>query len=898
MPPKVFISYSHDTRDHMDRILALSNQLRGDGVDCQIDQYQESPPIGWPRWCEKQTRESEFVLVACTETYLRRFSGDETPGEGKGVTWEGYIITQDLYDSQGTNDKFIPITFAHADATTVPSTLRGAARYDLPDAYEALYRSLTHQPLITAPPLGEVKPMPPRQILPAQPELPRKQAFLPPWNVPHARNPFFTGREEILTELNTTLGKTGTAALSGLGGVGKTQTAVEFAHLHRDDYQAVLWASAESRETLLSGFAAIANHLNLSEANATDQQTAATATKRWLESNTGWLLILDNADELAIAREFFPQPSKGHILLTTRAHATEPIAERVEIKKMDLAEAVLFLLHRADVTPTDAERMLAKQISTELGCLPLALDQAGAFIYETPSSLAEYLNLHRKDGPKLLAARGDLAADHAPVNKTFRLAFEKVATNSPAAADLIRICAFLAPDAIPEEIFTTAAKELGDHLSKVASNPFEFTQMLKEATRFSLIDRTPSKKALDIHRLVQAVVKDAMKMPQQRTWAKRAVRAVNLAFPDVEFSNWSTCDRLLPHAQACADRIAQFHFEFNEATRLLNQAGYYLSMRARYIDAESLFRRSLAIREKTLGLDHPDVASSLNNLAVLYKAQGKYADAEPLYCRSLAIRENVLEPNHPDIAISLNNLALLYEAHGKYAEAEPLYKRSLAIREQSLEADHGAVATSLNNLAALYHNQGKYAEAEPLYRRSLEITEKALGPEHPDVAVSLNNLAELYRVQAKYAEAEPLYQQSLVIRKKALGPDHPDVARSLNNVAVLYQDQGKYAEAEPLYRRSLAIKEEALGPDHPEVAISLNNLAGLYKAQGKYDEAEPLCHGSLVIFEKALGPDHPIVATTLENLADLLTRTNRAAEARTLTSRAEKIRAKHAQQNS
>ena len=172
---KVFISYSHDSPDHKDRILRLSNQLRAEGVDCQIDQYHESPAEGWPRWCEKQATDSEFVLVVCTETYLRRFTGEETPGAGLGGTWEGHIITQELYNAQGRYKKFIPITFAAIDKANVPVTLQGATRYDLPEDYEALYRRLTHQPLVTAPPLGELKAMPPRQNLPALPELPRKQ---------------------------------------------------------------------------------------------------------------------------------------------------------------------------------------------------------------------------------------------------------------------------------------------------------------------------------------------------------------------------------------------------------------------------------------------------------------------------------------------------------------------------------------------------------------------------------------------------------------------------------------------------------------------------------------------------------------------------------------------------
>jgi CHAT domain-containing protein/Tfp pilus assembly protein PilF len=214
-------------------------------------------------------------------------------------------------------------------------------------------------------------------------------------------------------------------------------------------------------------------------------------------------------------------------------------------------------------------------------------------------------------------------------------------------------------------------------------------------------------------------------------------------------------------------------------------------------------------------------------------------DAEPLYKRSLAIWEKALGSDHPDVAQSLSNLGRLYENQERYADAEPLYKRSLAIYEKALGPDHPYVAASLNNLALLYKNQGRYADAEPLYKRSLAIVEKALGPDHPDFATSLNNLAALYDNQGRYADAEPLYKRSLAIREKALGPDHPDVAQSLNNLAFLYDNQGRYADAEPLYKRSLAIREKALGPDHSDVAASLHNLAHLYYNQGRYADALP-----------------------------------------------------------
>ncbi|MBD2497806.1 tetratricopeptide repeat protein [Nostoc sp. FACHB-280] len=301
----------------------------------------------------------------------------------------------------------------------------------------------------------------------------------------------------------------------------------------------------------------------------------------------------------------------------------------------------------------------------------------------------------------------------------------------------------------------------------------------------------------------------------------------------------------------------------------LNSLALLYYTQGKYEQAEPLYQRALAIREKVLGKEHPDVANSLNNLATLYNSQGKYKQAEPLYLRALAINEKVLGKEHPTVANSLNNLATLYNSQGKYKQAEPLYLRALAIREKVLGKEHPSVATSLNNLALLYYVQGKYKQAEPLYLRALAINEKVLGKEHPTVANSLNNLATLYHAQGKYKQAEALYLRALDINEKVLGKEHPAVAISLNGVALLYYTQGKYAQAEPLYLRALAILEKVLGQEHPDVAQNLNNLALLYDQQGKYAQAEPLYLRALAIREKVLGQEHPDVAQNLANLATL-----------------------------
>ena len=727
-----------------------------------------------------------------------------------------------------------------------------------------------------------------------------------PFNVPHPRNPVFSGREELLGDLRKVLTQGSQAALSqpqaisGLGGIGKTQAAVEYAYRHRDDYRAVLWSGAESRDALVSGFASAARLLELPESDEQDLGVVVQAAKRWLESNRGWLLILDNVEDLKLIKEFVPSNSAGGVLLTTRLPATGTIAQRVELTKMDVEEGSLFLLRRAKIVAGaapleaagEADRALAAEIHGEVGGFPLALDQAGAFIEETPSSLAEYLELYRGGGKELRAARGELSPDHPSVTVTFSLAFEQVSKNSAAAADLVRLCAFLAADAIPEEVFREGAEHLGEELARAAAEPLPFIEAVKEAGRFSLVERNPADKTLAMHRLVQVVVRDEMDAETRRVWAERAVNALNQAFPWSEYENWGRCERLRSHGLAAAELVTSWCFDSRAAGDLLGKLGRYLYDRGLYEEAEPLYQRSLAIREKALGSNHPSVATTLNNLAGLYESQGRYEEAEPLYERSLTISEKALGPDHPSVATTLNNLALLYESQGRYEEAEPLYERSLAIREKALGPEHPSVAVTLNNLALLYESQGRYEEAEPLYQRDLAISEKALGPDHPEVATTLNNLAELYRIQGRYEEAEPLCRRSLAIKEKALGPDHPSVAMTLNNLALLYKSQGRYEEAEPLCRRSLAIKEKALGPDHPSVAMTLKNLALLYKSQGRYEEAEPLYQRSLAIKEKALGPNHPSVATTLGNFAGLLRTLGRVDEAKGMETRAASIRRK------
>ncbi len=388
--PKVFISYSHDSKEHKDRVLALSDRLRADGIDCIIDQYETSPPEGWARWCNNQIDEADFVLVVCTGIYEARFKGNDSTGRGKGAKWEGAIITQELYDAQAKNEKFIPVIFTSDDGIHIPTILRSATYYipNTEEDYESLYRHLTNQPLIEKPVLGKLKSMPPR---------PRKQEF----------------RTSLNSDKVTALAQ----AISGLGGIGKTQTAVEYAYQYRNEYDAVLWVKADSHEALISDYTSLADVLDLPEKDAKEQILAAAAVRNWLETNSAWLLVFDNLG----------------------------ISKPVELPKMPPDEAREFLLKRTGRSdPSQVENEAILKIAEELDYLPLALEQAGAYIKELKSGFSNYLSSYRTRGL-------DMFKKHLPVTgkypesvaTTWLFNFEEVEKTSKASAELLTASAFV-----------------------------------------------------------------------------------------------------------------------------------------------------------------------------------------------------------------------------------------------------------------------------------------------------------------------------------------------------------------------------------------------------------------------------------------------------------------------
>jgi class 3 adenylate cyclase/tetratricopeptide (TPR) repeat protein len=693
------------------------------------------------------------------------------------------------------------------------------------------------------------------------PEL--RAAVEPPWLVPNAmRTRYFTGREDLLVRLRQRLVERHRAALSGLGGVGKTQAAIEYAWRHRDGYSdGVFLVNAETNGGLTAGFVAIAATLRLPSAESNDQASTVSAVLEWFNGSGSWLLIMDNVEDRRELQGFVPERDKGDILITSRepVFAELGIARALDVGDLETDAAVRFLLTRTGREGDDrGERAAITELAGELGHLPLALEQAAAYVAETNAAFSDYLSAFRKRRVTLLEKADELVSRET-VAVTWAANFAAVEAMSPAAADVLRVSAFLAPETIPFDLFSNGAPQLGSAIAAALEDADELAmaELLRPLSRYSLVRSDPESHAFGVHRLVQEVVRATIGDVERRTYIDRTVSALNEVFPAVEYANWIECDRFVPHVVSLAGWIDCYGLRPQAAGLILNQTARYLIERGRYSEAQSLAKDALALDELTLGTAHPEVARSLNNLGNAHFYQGRYADAQPLHERALAIRERALGPNDPLVAISLNNIANLYMYLGRYAEAEPLHERAIAIRAQALGPDHPHLAASFNNLAVLHVKQRQYDRAQPLYERALTLRERILGPDHPDVANSLNNLADLYEKQHRYGEAEQLYARALAIWERGLGPDHPDVAHSLNNLADVCVQQGRYAEAQSLYERALGIWERALGPNHPDVAEGLVGLAAVHKHLGRNKEALASFERALSIKGRTFAVDHP-----------------------------------------
>ncbi len=732
----------------------------------------------------------------------------------------------------------------------------------------------------------------------------------------------FVGREEELQNLHQLLQdnkQVAIAAIAGMGGVGKTELALQYSIQHRETYNGGLcWLLAKTGDMGIQVVQFARTQLDLKPPEDFDLLAQVQyCWRRWREGDV--LLVLDDVSDYEEVKSYLQSlPSRFKVLMTTRQNLGRIPQLSLDVLKPEAALELLKSLLKETPGRIEKELALANQLCEWLGYLPLGVELVGRYLARKQDlSLAEILRrLKNKRLDERSLSKSKLEADMTAqrgVLAAFELSWQELEDSDKQLGFLLSLFAAapipwkLVEQSLPEEDGEDLEEIRDDKLlnlhllQRKGEGIYQLHPLLREFFQYKLtgLDKGEELKR-SLCRIMVAVAQDIPYSPtlQQINDVIPAIPhlaevANNLIqYIDDEDLPWvfvgnarfyngqGLYNQALPWYEQCLEvtkkRLGEEHRIVAES---LNNLALLYNSQGRYSEAEPLYIQALALSRKLLGEEHPDVAVSLNNLALLYDSQGRYSEAEPLYIQALALRRKLLGEEHPDVAVSLNNLAALYDSQGRYSEAEPFLMQALALRRKLLGEEHPDVAVSLNNLAYLYDSQGKYSEAEPLYIQALALRRKLLGEEHPDVAQSLNNLAALYDSQGRYSEAEPFLMQALALRRKLLGEEHPDVAQGLNNLAALYDSQGRYSEAEPLYIQALALWRKLLGEEHSYVAVSLNNLAYLYNSQGKYSEAEPLYIQALALRRKLLGEEHSSVAVSLNNLAYLYNSQGRYSEA-------------------
>ncbi len=764
----------------------------------------------------------------------------------------------------------------------------------------------------------------------------KERPFPPIWNVPHDENPLFTWREQILKQLHDTLlsqdAVVVTQTLSGLGGIGKTHLAIKYCYDYRQEYKAVLWVRADSPELLVSNLLEIAKLLKLPECRLKEQQSVLNGLRRWMREQSRWLLIIDNVEDMDTLRDTLSSARRGHVLITTRTHITGTFP-KIALQEMQVDEGALLLLRRTNLLApqtdpsqiSESVRATAKQVSQALGGLPLALDQAGAYMQETGCGFQGYLEEYERKRAELLSYRGNGQSEHpASVATTFYLCFERVKQVSTLAADILRASAFLHPDAIPEEIFLKGWKEWGSSFRDLANESISLNRLMTPLLCYSLLERNSQQKTLRIHSLVQAVLKDAMNQEEQHLWVKRTVAAVDYIFPSDEKTLLEHAHRYLPHVSVCVPIITLGQSVPSEAAHLLSSAGVYEVIGSQYHVGQERLQQALSLYEGISESDPQQIAACLEHLAVAYELQGNATEAEVFYFKALTAYEQLFSPGHPRHRKAIHNLilfylklsrlekarslleqiqtapeewqetdpegavqnaylqALFYSVGDQLTEAEHFFQKALSLHEQWRGPDHPSQIGMLNSVVLLYMKRGMFLEAEPLCQRILAIAEKQVIPLQQVMISQRSNLATIYQRQGKFGEAVKIYQDALRLQEEVEGLDPLEVARIHNNIGLLYKRQDCFAEAEEHYQQALAIVERDQGREYPEAASFLANLAGLYQKRGEYEKIEALCQRAIVVIEHTLGSDHPEMVYYLNNLAAFYTSQEKYSQAEPL----------------
>jgi len=830
MPYALFISYSRRD-DERGQVAALAVQIKstfrafsGRELTVFFDRHEIQGMDDWRQKIQRSLRESHLLLAVLSPSYLY--------SPYCRWEWEDYVRYEAMRQCLG--EGVAPVFFV-----TLPDAAGPLTDRVVKDWLDEIYRRQTfdlrpwHDAGEKAIQQAHVKETLEKLHASVRERLDRAaRARCSPANVLR-HNPWFVGRVRELTDLRNALTKNKLgivgarqpgviATVQGVGGMGKTELALAYAHAFAWDYPGGRWQiRCQHVADLRVGLLQLAGPMGFefTEDETKSLPSAYDRVLRELNRRDRCLIVLDNVSDPAILEpEHLDRlPRDGHVdLIATTRLAPQGIPgsaqDQTFIAVDELLEDDAVALLRGHQPegrfPSQTEDGEARAIARLLEGFTLAVETAGIYLgrHPAPDICRRYRErLERGLLPESETSAGDpaVAVRHRErlLARTLEPTFE---TLSPEAAHLLTLGSLLPAAAIALPWLEAAAARpvTGDNGTVSASALRATTDVLLGLRLLQPADVTDAAGRLLVcrmHRLVQEYVRG------RQTGNVVALEQILLDHikgrAKFLWHGWVSHEHRWELGPLAACAWQWLEREGTDRAYQANQAAGPLQRLGKFAEAELLYRRAPAIDERSYGPDHPNVATALNNLAALLDATNRLAEAEPLLRRALAIDEHSYGPDHPEVARDLNNLAVLLRDTDRPAEAEPLYRRAVAIDEHSYGPDHPRVAAALNNLANLLKATDRSAEAEPLYRRALAIDERSYGPDYPRVATDLHNLAELLRDTGEPAEAEPLLRRALVIDEHCYGPDHVDVARDLYSLAQLLWAANRRAEARQLVRR-------------------------------------------------------------------------------------------------
>jgi len=653
-----------------------------------------------------------------------------------------------------------------------------------------------------------------------------------------ANGRFFTRRDDLLGRLAAR--RSGgsevlTQTIGGMGGVGKTTLAAAMCWEQADVVDIVWWLRADSETTLIADLAELGDNLSQGGTRAEDSEPSISAVRtcRALERETrSWLIVFDNANSFNLVHRFSPRLGNGRVLVTTRRRDFGQLGPELDVAVFDPITAEAFLRARVnDTNPAAAREQAAADVARRLGGLPLALDQAGAFVAYSPlRSFGRYLTLLDDAGFDPFA-NGQPLDYAATATTTWQISIDAAGRRVPLAPRVMAAFGYLAAATIPLPFFIDTA----DH-PFLASTAGEVTAAIEELYVYSLVSIDGS--SLGVHR----VVRDAVRRSGDPAAADFVIDALCRLHPQaVELpSKWAVCAELLAHVQsiaAAAHTVDSDHAM--KISRLLDRAGTALRYAGAAAKGIPLLEQATDLDTVLRGPEHEITLGSRNDLAEAYWAAGRTVEASAIFESNLADRERLLGPDHRDTLESRNNVAATYWYAGRVSEAITLYEANLADRERVLVVDDADILASRSNLASAYWAAGRFADAIALYESNLEDRERVLGKDDPRSLDSREYLASAYLGLKRFAEAMTLFDTNLRDRERVLGPDHPDTFRSRNNLASAYRTAGRYPQAVTLFEANLGDLERVMGAEHPETVRTRVELAATRRLAGPALQGDP-----------------------------------------------------------